>query len=205
MAIEFKQEHYAGHTPEFWRGEAKILPGGFKPKTDLPIGTVVRKATPVYVDFDNLSAAIVKTALVLAGGTTTKVRVPKGHYFAVGDMVAKHGDGSASPTISSIDKTNGDYDVLNLSAGLTGVKENDIIVESTEKSETENAKALYEPNFVVGAEKVIDGKGLPTLDVAYDVIILVPSLATPILPEWLEGGGKYGCLKHNHNIIYIKQ
>ena len=37
MAIEFKQTHYAGHTPEFWRGEAKILPGGFKPTKDLPI------------------------------------------------------------------------------------------------------------------------------------------------------------------------
>lgn len=205
MAIEFKQTHYAGHTPEFWRGEAKILPGGFKPKKDLPIGTVVRKATPVYVDFENLTAAIVKTAIVLAGGTTTKVRVPKGHYFAVGDMVAKSDDGAASPTISSIDKSNSDYDVLNLSAGITGVKENDIIVESTEKTETEAAKPLYVPNFVVGAEKVIDGKGLPTLDIAYDAIILVPSLAAPILPEWLQEGGKYGCLKNNHNIIYIKQ
>lgn len=205
MAIEFKQTHYAGHTPEFWRGEAKILPGGFKPKTDLPIGTVVRKATPVYVDFDNGTAAIVKTAQVLSGSTTTKVRVPKGHYFAVGDRVAKNGDGAASPTISSIDKTNSDYDVLNLSAGITGVTEGDIIVESTEKTETTAAKALYVPNFVVGAEKVIDGKGLPTLDIAYDVIILVPSLATPVLSDWLQEGGKYGCLKNNHNIIYIKQ
>lgn len=207
MAIEFKQNNYSGHFPEFWRGEAAILPGGFKPAKEIPTGTVVRKATPVYVDFDNMTAAICKTAKVLAGGTGTKPRVAKGHYFVVGDVVTKAGDGSATPTIKSIDTSNTSYDEITLTAAYTGLSENDILVESKE-AEGENATAtpLYEPNFVVGSEKKFDGKGLPTLDVAYDVRILVPSLeATPMLGEWLTGGGKYGCLKNNHNIIYIKQ
>lgn len=201
MAIEFNRTDYSGHFPEIWRGEAKILPGGFKPKTEMPVGTVLRKAVPLYVDFDTMTAAICKTAKVLAGGTTTKVRVSKGHYFTVGDVVAKHGDGTATPAITSIDKSNTDYDVLNLASGLTGVTENDIIMESSVPTGEDKAAPLYTPNMIVGAEKVFDGKGLPTIDAAFEAVVLIPSLDAPMLPEWFTGVG----LKHNPNIIYIKQ
>lgn len=202
MAIEFKETHFAGHFPEFWRGEAKILPGGFKPLQNFPIGTVIRKAVPLYVDFDNMSAAVCKTAKVLAGGTTTKVRVPKGHYFLAGDVVTKHGDGSATPSIKEIDTSNGDYDILTLSAAYTGITESDILVESKALAEsTDKAEPLYTPNMVNGSNKEFDGKGLPTLDAAFEAVVLIPSLAAPMLPEWLQGVG----LKNNPNIIYIKQ
>lgn len=202
MAIEFKETHYAGHFPEFWRGEAKILPGGFKPLQNFPIGTVIRKAVPLYVDFDNLSAAVCKTAKVLAGGTTTKVRVPKGHYFLAGDVVTKYGDGSATPSIKEIDTSNGDYDILTLSAAYTGITENDIIVESKAPAQTtDKAEPLYTPNMVNGSNKEFDGEGLPTLDAAFEAVVLIPSLAAPMLPEWMQGVG----LKNNANIIYIKQ
>lgn len=201
MAVEFKKNHYPGHFPEFWRGEAKILPGGFKPLQDFPNGTVLRKAVPLYVDFDTMSAAVCKTAKVLAGSTTSKVRVPKGHYFTAGDVITKHGDGSANPSISTVDTTNGDYDILNLSAAYTGLKEGDIIVESVAPSGDDKAEPRYTPNMVVGSEKEFDGKGLPTLDVAFEAVVLIPSLATPMLPEWLQGVA----LKNNPNIIYIKQ
>lgn len=202
MAVEFKQTHYPGHFPEFWRGEAKILPGGFKPLQNFPIGTVLRKGVPLHVDFDTMSAAVCKTAKVLAGGTTSKVRVPKGHYFTAGDVITKHEDGTASPSISTVDTTNGDYDILNLSAAYTGLKEGDIIVESVAPTgEDDKAEALYTPNMVVGSEKEFDGKGLPTLDAAFEAVILIPALAAPMLPEWIQGVA----LKNNPNIIYIKQ
>ena len=202
MAIEFKKTAYAGHFPEFWRGEAKILPGGFKPVQTPPVGTVLRKAVPLYVNFDNMTAAICKTAKVLTGGTTTKVRVPKGHYFAAGDVITKYGDGNSTPSISSIDTSNSDYDVLNLSAGYTGITAGDIIVESKAPTgEGEKAEPLYTPNMVCGSEKHFDGKGLPTIDAAFEAVILIPSLAAPMLPDWLHGV----CLKDNPNIIYIKQ
>lgn len=202
MAIEFKQTNYDGHFPEFWRGEAKILPGGFKPVQNFPIGTVLRKAVPLYVDFDNRSAAVCKTAKVLGGGTTTKVRVPKGHYFVAGDVVTKYGDGSATPNIKDVDTSNADYDILTLSAAYTGLAENDILVESVAPAQTtDTAKPLYTPNMVVGAEKKFDGKGLPTIDPAFEVVILTTSLAAPMLSEWIQGVA----LKNNPNIIYIKQ
>lgn len=204
MAITFEKQSYSGRFPEIWRGECKMLPGGFKPKQDFDTGTVVRRATPVYVDFDDMSAAVCKTALVLDGGTTTKVRVPKGHYFAKGDKVFKHGSTpTALVTVNSIDRSNSAYDTLNLSAAITGIAKDDIIVEGVEVGEGDDKtiKVAYEPNMVVGADKLFDGKGLPTLDAAYEAVVLVPSLLYPILPEWKTGVA----LKNNSNIIFIKQ
>lgn len=205
MAIEFKKKSYAGHFPEIWRGEAKILPGGFSPKQDIPIGTVLRRAVPLHVDFDTLSAAICKTAKVLAGGTTTKPRVPKGHYFFVGDSITKHGDNTKLVVITGIDKSNTEYDTLTLQSAYTGLAENDVLVEGKTEGDGDAAKisTAYEPNMIVGAEKEFDGKGLPTIDAAYDAVVLIPSLDFPMLPEWLGGDGLF--LKNNPKIIYIKQ
>ena len=91
MAIDFKKTQLSGHTPEIWRGECKILPGGFKPVQNFPVGTVLHRGTPIYVDFEAMSAAVCKTAKVLKGGTTTAPRVAKGHYFVAGDVVMKLG------------------------------------------------------------------------------------------------------------------
>jgi hypothetical protein len=201
MAVTFNRTDYAGHFPEIWRGDCKILPGGFKPVQEYPVGTVVRRGVPIYVDFDNMTAAICKTATVVNGGTTTKVRIAKGHYFQAGDVVAKYGDASASTTIKSIDTSNADYDVIELAKGIS-LAADDVVFESTEVTE-ENTKATpaHEPNFVIGSEKHFDGKGLPTFDAAYDAVVLIPSLAAPMLDEWKQGVA----LKNNPNIIYIKQ
>ena len=198
MAVEFNREIYSGHFPEFWRGEAKILPGGFKPSQSFPVGTVVRKGVPLCVDFDTMSAAVCKTALVVDGGTTTAPRVAKGHLLTVGDQIGK-AEATAAVTIKSIDTTNSQYDVVTFDKALTGVKANDVLFECGEV--TEKAAPKYEPNMVVGSELHFTGKGLPTFDAAYDVVVLIPSLAMPMLPEWLNGV----CLKNNPNIIYIKQ
>lgn len=195
MAIEFKKTAYSGAVPEIWRGEAKILPAGFKPANTLAVGAVLHRGTPVFVDFENRSCAVCKAAKVLAGGTTSAPRIAKGLYFAVGDKVSKVG--GASTTIKSVDTSNVEYDVLTLSAAITGLAENDVIVES---GDTDGA-SKYAPNAVVGAVLEVNGKGIPTIDVAYDAVVLYPSLATPILADWLNGF----CLKSNPNIMFIKQ
>lgn len=245
MAIEFKKTTIKGHTPEIWRGECKMLPGGFKPKNNIPVGSVVYRGVLVEVNFSEMSAAVIKTAYVLSGGSTSKPRVAKGHLFAVGDVIAKVGKEDKSVTISSIDTGNADYDVLNLSAAITGLSNGDAIVEATEygyidaESTTEGALkvvasgattgqinladvtpylgektlaandyvllqksvAKYTPNMVNGAVKEFNGKGLPTIDAAYEAVVLYPSLGFPILPDWLNGC----CLKSNPNILFIKQ
>jgi hypothetical protein len=206
MAIEFKKEAVSGAYPEIWRGECKILPGGFKPLQEFSVGTVLRRATPIFVDFDTMSAAVCKTAKVV-GGTAASPRVAKGHYFEKGDTVTKYDDGSASPTIKAIDKSNTDYDVLTLSASIKDLTTDDIIVESTEYTaaagDVAEAKAepKYTPNMVVGSVTEFNGRGIPTIDAAFEAVVLTPALSTPVLAEWLNGV----FLKNNPNIIFIKQ
>lgn len=203
MAITFEKQSFGGRFPEIWRGECKMLPGGFKPTQEFAPGTVVRRATPVFVNFDEMSATVCKVASVLDGGTTTKVRVPKGHYFTKGDNVFKYGaEAPALVTVNEVDRTNSAYDVLTLSKAITGIAKDDVLVEGKSvEGETQTVKAVCEPNMVVGADKQFDGKGLPTLDAAFEAVVLYPSLQFPILKEWLQGVA----LKNNPNIIFIKQ
>lgn len=201
MAIEFKKTAVSGRTPEIWRGECKILPGGFKPLQNLPVGTTLRRGALLEVNCKDMTAAVVKLADVLEGGTTTAVRVAKGHYFAVGDVVTKVGDGSATPSIQSVDASNVDYDVLNLSAAYTGLSKGDIIVESAAVG-SGKASSKYTPNAIVGADKEFNGKGIPAIDAACEAVVLYPSLSFSVPEEWLLGGL---CLKSNPNILFIKQ
>ena len=200
MAIEFKKTAVSGRFPEIWRGECKILPGGFKPLQNFAVGTVLRRAALLEVNFENLTAAVIKLADVLGGGTTKNVRVAKGHYFAVGDVITKIGDGKLTPSISSIDTSNVDYDVLVLSAAYTGLAKGDTIVESS-AVESGDATSKYTPNMIVGADKEFNGKGIPAIDAAFEAVVLYPSLSFTIPAEWMNGP----CLKSNPNILFIKQ
>lgn len=212
MAIDFKKTQVSGHMPEIWRGECKILPGGFKPVQNFPTGTVLHRGTPIYVDFEAMSAAVCKTAKVLAGGTNTAPRIAKGHYFVAGDVVMKLGVTDKSPIIKSINTANAEYDVLTFASAIAGLAEGDILVEATEYAETGGgsgsdpipAAPRYTPNMVVGAAKEFTGKGLPTIDAAYEAVVLYPSLNFPLLEDWLINPGKV-CLKANPNILFIKQ
>lgn len=197
MAIEFKKQAFSGKTPVIWRGECKILPGGFKPKQTFPVGTVLRRGLPIQVDFDEMSAGVVKIAKVLDGGTTTEARVSKGHLFAIGDKVQKLGT-ATSTTVSKIDTSNADYDVLTFAAAITGLAAGDSIQESDGES---SAKPLYTPNMVVGADLEFKGTGIPTIDAAYEAVVLYNNVIYPIPADWLQGV----TLKSNPNILFIKQ
>ena len=195
MAIEFKKQAFSGKTPVIWRGECKILPGGFKPKQTFPVGTVLRRGLPIQVDFDEMSAGVVKIAKVLDGGTTTEARVSKGHLFAIGDK--KLGT-TTSTTVSKIDTSNADYDVLTFAAAITGLAAGDSIQESDGES---SAKPLYTPNMVIGADLEFKGTGIPTIDAAYEAVVLYNNVNYPIPADWLQGV----TLKSNPNILFIKQ
>ena len=131
MAITFNTSKMPSAERKIWRGEAKMLPAGFKCKQTFPAGTTLLRGLPVFVDMSDLSAAVCKLAKVISGGTTTKPRVTKGANFVVGDIVTKVGHGEKSPSITAIDTSNSGYDVLTLSAAYTGLTADDILCEST--------------------------------------------------------------------------
>lgn len=197
MAIEFKKQAFSGKTPVIWRGECKILPGGFKPKQTFPVGTVLHRGLPIQVDFDDMSAGVVKIAKVLDGGTTSAARIGKGHLFVVGDKVQKLGT-TTSTTVNKIDTSNADYDVVTFAAEITGLAAGDNIQESDGQS---SAKPLYTPNMVVGADLEFKGTGIPTIDAAYEAVVLYNNVDYPIPADWLQGV----TLKSNPNILFIKQ
>ena len=197
MAIEFKKQAFSGKTPVIWRGECKILPGGFKPKQTFPVGTVLRRGLPIQVDFDDMSAGVVKIAKVLDGGTTSAARIGKGHLFVVGDKVQKLGT-TTSTTVNKIDTSNADYDVVTFAAEITGLAAGDSIQESDGQS---SAKPLYTPNMVIGADLEFKGTGIPTIDAAYEAVVLYNNVNYPIPADWLQGV----TLKSNPNILFIKQ
>lgn len=197
MAIEFKKQAFSGKTPVIWRGECKILPGGFKPKQTFPVGTVLRRGLPIQVDFDDMSAGVVKIAKVLDGGTTSAARIGKGHLFVVGDKVQKLGT-TTSTTVNKIDTSNADYDVVTFAAAISGLAAGDSIQESDGQS---SAKPLYTPNMVVGADLEFKGTGIPTIDAAYEAVVLYNNVDYPIPADWLQGV----TLKSNPNILFIKQ
>lgn len=200
MAIEFNRNAVPAAKEPFWRKEVKMLPGGFSLKDTFPVGSVIRKSSPIYVDFATMSAAVVKVGKVLTGGTTTAPRVAKGHNFVVGDLVMKIGVTGKAVNVSSIDRTNSEYDVITFSAALTGVAAGDFVQEAV--ADSDNFKVKYTANMVLGADVEVKEVGMPTLDASYDCIIL-KSIAAPIPEEWLVSGG---CgLATNPRIMYINQ
>lgn len=207
MAVEFNKTSYEGNNPDFWRGEAKILPGGFILGQTLPVGSVVRRGTPLYIeDEPNRKAYICKSADVIDGSDADALKVAKGHFFAVGDKVTTAGDttGSATPkSISAIDTSNAGYDVLTLSADITGLSSNKgTIVEAGGTTNAYLGKSKYEPNAVVGSDAEINGRGVASVDVAFEGVVSRNTVKAPIASIWLTGGIS---MKNNHSIKFIIQ
>jgi len=94
--------------------DAKRAQGGFSLAADTPSSSAsgwILKGLPMAVNYTTRVAEIVKTAVVIAGSTTTVTRVAKGSLFIVGDIVANVLSGNAV-AITGIDTTNADYDAL---------------------------------------------------------------------------------------------
>lgn len=115
MGQKFKEKVIGGDRPVFYKDVVNVQ-SGFNLKTVFPIGTVIPKGT--FIDFmegENSGACIVKSALVVAGGTDTELRVEKRHLFQPGDEIFV---GNAKAKINSIKTSELAYDALNLASAL---------------------------------------------------------------------------------------
>ena len=203
MAITFNTNKMPSAERKIWRGEAKMLPAGFKPKQTFVAGTIFHRGTPLFVDMSDLSCAICKVAVVIAGGTTTKPRISKNSYFQVGDKVMVDG-GSAEKTISAIDTSNSGYDELTLNSDLSGATAGAFLTESlaTTVESTTTYAPKYVPNAIIGEDREVLASDLPTIDAAWGALV-IKDVAPAIPASWMADGGL--CLKNNHNIVYIRQ
>lgn len=203
MAIKFEKETIPGTMSPFWRQEVRMLPGGFSLVQNIPVGEVVQRGAFIAVNFDNMSAAIVKVGQVLEGGTTTKPRVSKRNNFFPGDEVMKLEKTDTIVTVKSVDRTNPEYDVIELSAALTGLAKDDFIQEAVkEEDETPIVSPAHIANMVLGADYESRKHGIGTLDVAWSAMVL-KDICSPFPKSWLTENSP--CLATNHNILFIKQ
>lgn len=188
MAIVFEKGTIKGNFPVFWRGECKVLPGDFKLKQTFPEGTLIRKGTPIALDFSKMECTVCKAVKIVSGGTTSAPRVVKGSLVQVGEELTIEENKQA---ITAIDSSNADYDVLTLAAALTGATTDAFAVV-----------AGSEPNAVVETDyEYKTNMSFQTVSAGYDVIIL-KDVAYPMPDEWLLGGW---CMKNNPSIKYVRQ
>lgn len=200
MAVEFEKTVYPGTMDPFWRQEVRMLPGGFKPLQTIPVGEVVHRASFIAVNFDDMTAAIVKVGQIVDGGTTAKPRVSKRNNFFAGDTIMKVGNDDLSVTVKAVDHSNPDYDVLELSSALTSLAKDDFIQEAVKDAET--VKPAFVANAVLGNDFESRKSGLPTFDVAWSAMIL-KDVCSPFPASWLTENSP--CLATNHNLMFIKQ
>lgn len=179
-----------------WR-EPKVMPGGFAMKQAFPVGEVILRGAFVAVDVNAMEAAIVKVGKVLAGGTTSAARVSKRNNLCPGDTVMKVG-GTATTTVKSVDRSNPEYDVIEVVTAISDLVEGDFLQEADAQSKAPK----YVANAVLASDLEIRKGGLPTIDAAHDAVVL-KAVCTPFPTDWLVENGF--CLKTNHNIVIINQ
>lgn len=194
MAISFERTAHGGGKPIFWRGECKVLPGGFKLLNPPAVGTVIDKGSLLYLDFEKMGAYLYRYAKSMEEGIAQAHKVYKGHFLKTGEAIAA-GEGE-DIEILAIDESNPNYDIILLSKAFNFTV-NDNVIEALEDNNPHRC------NAVVAAELVYDGKGLPTIDAAYDAVIIKKNLTNPV-PDFALSNERF-FLEGNPNIIYINQ
>ena len=87
------------------------------------------KGAPINVDYTTREAKVVKTATVIAGGSTTKTRISKGSAFKIGDAVSQT-VGAIAVAITAIDDTNAAYTELTHATVSTAFTAGNVVFEA---------------------------------------------------------------------------
>ena len=136
--MKTKRTSFVGERPIF-SGSPAIVPGGFnldRSAQKFSDGDIIPAGTLAIYDEQTRKVKIVKTAKVksIDSDDSTKVTLVTSNYyepvFSVGDKVLKAiaGTYASAPSISKIEKSNGEY-VITLSAAITGLAVDDVIIE----------------------------------------------------------------------------
>ena len=93
---------------------------------------------------------VVKTAEMHADAAVDAVvyQVKKNHVFKVGDKITKSGLAGIANTISAIDKTNADYDVITVASTLAVASTGDVLVLADADATAGSAAYKYAPECI---------------------------------------------------------
>lgn len=124
---EEKEERYDVESGRRRRGPYKLDTSG------LPVGEYLPVFTPIAADLKKKTASVAVRAKVVEaytnGAEATTIKVGKGSYLSSGMFI---GNGSKGATVSSIDKSNPEYDILTISAQFgANLAVGDVLFEAT--------------------------------------------------------------------------
>lgn len=170
MAAGFKYDLTPKESlPEFCRFETVYrLSGGFNLVLDnLEKGAKIPPMTPLAVDFTTRKATVVKNVKVVedAAADATEIKVAKNSFAYVGMFL---GTGAKGATVSAIDKSKPDYDVLTLAAAFdAAVKKDTVLFEASAAGGT---TVKNKANFLNYAwTKVEDGAAVDAIGQAFEI------------------------------------
>ncbi len=116
-------------------------------RTRLPSdNTQILGGALLYIE--NGLAEVIKTATVVAGSTTTAVRVKKQHLYKVSDVVMLATGGRASE-ITAIDTSHADYDVFTIATLGSTPSVDAVLVEAAAVTTGSDSAAKYTANAIL--------------------------------------------------------
>lgn len=122
--------------------DIQVLQGGcLLDITGLTVGNTIPAGTPVVYDETTRVASVLHNATVQANAASNAVnyRVLKGHSLIVGDYAASGAVGGAAYAITTIDKSNVDYDTITVGTTIGAVTAGDLLFASTATGATASA------------------------------------------------------------------
>lgn len=138
----------------------ELAQGGFiLDVTGLPSSGTVKKGTPVIFSESTRKAKVVKTAVMQAAATdsATALKVLKGSYMAVGNVIAAISNG-AKYAVTAIDTSNGAYDQLTVGTTLgVALSAGDVIFVASGTAGADGAALENTPNGILYEDTPIDG------------------------------------------------
>lgn len=133
MGLKLVKTETSGRIPIIIKG-IEVATGGFKlVTTGLPADQLVSVGTPISCNEETRQAIVLKSAVLASNVTDTAIEYPvkKGHFLVVGEYLGASEDGAAY-TITQIDSTNAEYDIITLETTLgVAMSEGEILFKSS--------------------------------------------------------------------------
>lgn len=157
MSLQGTRTVYNSGVP-IWQTMLETAQGGFKlDVTGLPIGAILPKGTAMAYDESTRVAKPVLTAVVYEATSGTTVKLKKGSLLAVQSKKVSPAVGGTSYTVSSVDASNADYDVIVTSTALGTLNPGDVLFESTASGATAGALAATPRGLLYDDVEIAEG------------------------------------------------
>lgn len=144
MGMDFVYGNILPDEKELWNEKTTMRHiGGFPiDRSELDEGVVIRKSTPLYVDYKAKKVRPIKNVRVLeaAGNSHTTLKIDKCNLVRVGDVL---GDGKVMAAITAIDRTSKLHDVLSIALGVP-VSLNQVLFEASGFSKVDGSVKVSE-------------------------------------------------------------